>query len=330
MTGYDGIWVLVETGPQGWAKPVGLELMTPALELKAHSGHPVTAVVIGSGVTPAAGQAAAHGADRLLVVDHPDYARYATETYAHALTQLILEHRPQVVLLGATPNGRDLAPRVACRLQTGLTADCTGIGWDGDRQLVRWTRPAFSGNMMAEILCPTARPQMGTVRPGVFPRRERPAVGEPERLDALVPLPQGLPLLRVLEEAQAQDTSGHLDEAALILAGGRGLGGPQGFQLLSSLAQKLGGAVGATRAAVEAGWIAHSHQIGQTGLSVGPKVYLACGISGAVQHLAGIGAADLVIAINPDPDAPIFRHADYGIVGEALPILRQLDRLLES
>ena len=234
------------------------------------------------------------------------------------------KYGPTSMLIGATNNGRDLGPRVSCRLKTGLTADCTGLDVDAESGNVAWTRPAFGGNLMATILCPDHRPQIGTVRPGVFKKGEAgeakaEIIKEDIHVDAADIRTQILELIKE-EGGETVDLEG----AEIIVSGGRGVGGPEGYAPIKELADLLGGVVGASRAAVDAGWIAHAHQVGQTGKTVGPKLYIACGISGAIQHVAGMSGADCIVAINKDPDAPIFDIADYGVVGnlfEVLPVM---------
>ena len=230
------------------------------------------------------------------------------------------------MLIGATNNGRDLGPRVSCRLKTGLTADCTALDIDEESGNVAWTRPAFGGNLMATILCPDHRPQIGTVRPGVFKKCGL-VIGSAEIIKEDIRITQDQIRTQVLELIKEMDSE-HVDleGAEIIVSGGRGVGGPEGFAPVRALAKALGATVGASRAAVDSGWIAHAHQVGQTGKTVGPKLYIACGISGAIQHLAGMSGSDTIVAINKDPDAPIFDVADYGIVGnlfEVLPVLTE-------
>ena len=320
------LWVFVETNEDGSAKNVGLELLTPGKEMACKQGGALTAVVIGSGVDAAVRAAGEHGAEKVLVVDEPEYKHYSTDAYTIALCTLVEKYGPTSMLIGATNNGRDLGPRVSCRLKTGLTADCTALDIDEESGNVAWTRPAFGGNLMATILCPDHRPQIGTVRPGVFKKGE---AGENRaeviREDIHVPAEdirtQVLELIRELGDEKVD-----LEGAEIIVSGGRGVGGPEGFAPVRELAEALGATVGASRAAVDAGWIPHAHQVGQTGKTVGPKLYIACGISGAIQHLAGMSGSDVIVAINKDPDAPIFDVADYGVVGdlfEVLPVLTE-------
>ena len=318
------LWVFVETNEDGTAKNVGIELLTPGHDMAVKQGGALVAVVIGSGVDAAVQAASEHGADKVIVVDGPEYKTYTTDAYAIALCTLVEKYGPTSMLIGATNNGRDLGPRVSCRLKTGLTADCTGLDIDEESGNVAWTRPAFGGNLMATILCPDHRPQIGTVRPGVFKKGEAgeakaEIIKEDIHVDAADIRTQILELIKE-EGGETVDLEG----AEIIVSGGRGVGGPEGYAPIKELADLLGGVVGASRAAVDAGWIAHAHQVGQTGKTVGPKLYIACGISGAIQHVAGMSGADCIVAINKDPDAPIFDIADYGVVGnlfEVLPVM---------
>ena len=318
------LWVFVETNEDGTAKNVGIELLTPGHDMAVKQGGALVAVVIGSGVDAAVQAASEHGADKVIVVDGPEYATYTTDAYAIALCTLVEKYGPTSMLIGATNNGRDLGPRVSCRLKTGLTADCTGLDIDAESGNVAWTRPAFGGNLMATILCPDHRPQIGTVRPGVFKKGEAgeakaEIIKEDIHVDAADIRTQILELIKE-EGGETVDLEG----AEIIVSGGRGVGGPEGYAPIKELADLLGGVDGASRAAVDAGWIAHAHQVGQTGKTVGPKLYIACGISGAIQHVAGMSGSDCIVAINKDPDAPIFDIADYGVVGnlfEVLPVM---------
>ena len=320
------LWVFVETNEDGTAKNVGIELLTPGKMMAGKQGGALVAVVIGSGVDEAVKAANEHGADKIIVVDGPEFKHYSTDAYAIALCTLVEKYGPTSMMIGATNNGRDLGPRVSCRLNTGLTADCTALDIDEESGNVAWTRPAFGGNLMATILCPDHRPQIGTVRPGVFKKSEAGAataeiVKEDIHVDASSIRTQILELIQDMESEKVD-----LEGAEIIVSGGRGVGGPEGFAPVKALADVLGATVGASRAAVDAGWIAHAHQVGQTGKTVGPKLYIACGISGAIQHLAGMSGSDVVVAINKDPDAPIFDVADYGVVGnlfEVLPVLTE-------
>ena len=327
------LWVYVETKEDGSAKNVGLELLGPGRDLADKQGGKLVAIVIGSGVDQAVNEASAQGANQVIVVDAPEFKDYTTDAYTAALYHLIEKYGPTTLLIGATPDGRDLGPRLACRIKTGLTADCTALDIDEESGNVAWTRPAFGGNLMATILCPDHRPQIGTVRPGVF-KKSPPAEPKAEiiREEFHVPPEQiRTELLEIIQETAGELVD--LEGADIIVSGGRGVGGPEGFAPVKELAEVLGATVGASRAAVDAGWISHAHQVGQTGKTVAPKLYIACGISGAIQHLAGMSGSDCIVAINKDPDAPIFDVADYGIVGnlfEVLPALTEELRKLKA
>lgn len=318
---YKGVWVYVEQF-QGKARNVGHELIGEGRKLADAMGQELAAVVMGEGVEPLAKDMFASGADKVYLIDSPEYKHYSTDAYTTALAELIQTYKPSVILMGATNDGRDLGPRVACRVGTGLTADCTNLGIDEETGLVAWTRPAFGGNIMATILCPNHRPQMGTVRPNVFKRpvQDTGRSGEIVRVASKVN-PHDIRTKFIELLSVSETASCNLDEAQFIVAGGRGMGKPENFALIEELATILGGAVGASRAAVDAGWKPAIHQVGQTGKTVAPKVYIACGISGAIQHLAGMSTSDTIIAINKDADAPIFKFADFGIVGDVLEVL---------
>jgi electron transfer flavoprotein alpha subunit len=318
------LWVFVETKEDGAAKNVGIELLNPGRRLADKQGGKLVAVVVGCHVDAAVQDAGAHGADRVIVVDGGEFQRYTTDAYTAALAHLLEKYAPTSMLIGATPNGRDLGPRLSCRLGTGLTADCTALDIDEESGNIAWTRPAFGGNLMAVILCPDHRPQLGTVRPGVFkkpdPRKNK---AEVIREDFHVPADQiRTTLLKTIRETA--DEIVDLEGADIIVSGGRGVGSADGFRVIRELADALGATVGASRAAVDEGWITHSHQVGQTGKTVGPKLYIACGISGAIQHLAGMSSSDVIVAINKDFDAPIFSIADYGFVGNLFEIVPAL------
>ena len=318
------LWVFVETNIDGSAKNVGIELLTPGRMMAEKQGGALTAVVIGNHVQSAVDQAAIHGADKILVVEGAEYEHYSTDAYTIALCSLVEKYGPTSMMIGATNNGRDLGPRVSCRLKGGLTADCTALDIDETSGNVAWTRPAFGGNLMATIMCPDSRPQIGTVRPGVF-KKCTPTAAKAAIIREDIHVDEKDIRTQVLELiSEMGDEHVDLEGAEVIVSGGRGVGGPEGFDTIRALADVLGATVGASRAAVDSGWISHAHQVGQTGKTVGPKLYIACGISGAIQHLAGMSSSDVVVAVNKDPDAPIFDMADYGVVGnlfEVLPVL---------
>lgn len=316
------LWVFIETKEDGSARNVGVELLNPGRRLANKQGGNLVAVVIGSGVDTAVAEAAAHDADQVIIVDGPEYANYTTDAYVIAMHTLVEKYGPTTLMVGATPNGRDFAPRLSCRLKTGLTADCTSLDIDDATGNVAWTRPAFGGNLMATILCANTRPQIGTVRPGVFKKAAEVAPhAEIIKEEIHVPAHQiRTELIQVIRETAAEIVD--LEGAEIIVSGGRGVGGPEGFKThIKPLADALGATVGASRAAVDSGWISHAHQVGQTGKTVAPKLYIACGISGAIQHQAGMSGSDCIVAINRDPEAPIFEIAHYGIVGNLFDVL---------
>ncbi len=325
------LWVFIETGEDGRAKSVGLELLNPGRRLADAQGGALTAVVIGYQTEPAVKEAAVYGADKIIVVDGPEYEHYTTDAYADALYALVTKYGPTTMMIGATNEGRDMGPRLSCRLKTGLTADCTAVDYDEETGNIAWTRPTFGGNLMATIMCPEHRPQIGTVRPGVFKKGERNDDNQPEIIHEDIHIAADrirTHVVEVIRELNAENVN--LESADVIVAGGRGVGGPEGFEPLKELADLLGGVVGASRAAVDSDWIGHVHQVGQTGKTVGPKLYIACGISGAIQHVAGMSGSDIIVAINKDPDAPIFGMADYGIVGDLKQVIPALIKEIKA
>jgi electron transfer flavoprotein alpha subunit len=329
MSDYKNIWALIEA-VDGQAKSIGLEMVVGGRRLADAVNEKLVAVVIGSGTDAAVTAAVGYGADQVIVVDGADYAEYSTEGYTYALEQLVNKYKPATLLIGANINGRDLAPRLAARLKTGLAADCVGVEIDPATGVVQWTRPAYGGNNQAVIECPTARPQMGTVRASVFKRGEPDTARTAEIIKEDIALPAGTVRTTLVEKIAEVAEGIKLEDAEVVVSGGRGVGSAENFALLKELADLLGGAVGASRAAVDAGWISHLAQVGQTGKTVSPKLYIACGISGAIQHLAGMSGSDCVIAINRDPDAPIFDVADYGIVGNIKDVLPALTAAIKK
>lgn len=322
LAAYQGVWVWIEQF-QGEACSISWEMLGQARRLADQRKTAVTACVLGHNVEHIAKQAIVYGADRVFWVDHPSLAVYRTKPYADTLVELVRQYKPEIFLLGASSRGRDLAGSVATELYTGLTADCTGLDIDPETNLLRQTRPAFGGNIMATIICPNYRPQMATVRHRVF---EMPTADGTRRgqIVAIKPaLDEGQIATRVVDFIMEQGTV-NLADARIIVSGGRGVGGPEGFNPIRELAEVLGGAVGSSRAAVDAGWIPYAHQVGQTGRTVRPDLYIACGISGAVQHLAGMGTAKIIVAINKDPEAPIFGVANYGVVGDLFQVVPAL------
>ncbi len=318
---YRGVWVFGEQ-VDGAIQPVVPELIAKGRELADKLGEPLAVVVPGEGMDEACAALLRHPVETVLQVDHPRLRAYAAEPYARVLTGLIRARKPAVVLAGATAIGRSFLARVAVDCGTGLTADCTGLDVTAERHLLQ-TRPAFGGNIMARILCRRHRPQMATVRHKVFkPAAAGSGIGG--TVERIAPAEN---LLRNRARRMAfraeKEYAENIAEADIIVAGGRGLGGSDGFALLQALARRLGGAVGASRAAVDAGWIPYSHQVGQTGKTVAPKLYIACGISGAVQHQVGM-QGETIVAINKDPSAPIFDLATYGIVGDLYEVVPAL------
>lgn len=326
---YKGVYVFVET-EEGKPKAVSCELLTPARQLADKLGEFVGAFVVGYHVDEAANLCAQYGADRVIVIDGPEYQYYTTDAFTNALHKAVEKYRPNVMLIGATNNGRDLGPRLSCRLQTGLTADCTSLDVNVESRNMEWTRPAFGGNLLATIMCPDDRPQMGTVRQGVFKRREPDPSHRAEIIrEDIRTRPEEIST-RLIKRVREVAESVNLEEADIIVAGGYGLGKAENFKYLEELAEALGGQVGATRKVVDAGWIAHAYQVGQTGKTVAPKLYIAVGISGAIQHLAGMSGSETVVAVNKDAGAPIFGAAHYGIVGDYKEVLPELTKQIKK
>lgn len=325
---FRGLWVVAEQRG-GRLQEVAFELLGKGRDLADQLGVSLGAVLLGHGVGDCVAPLFEHGADRVYVVDHPALDAYTAEPYAEAMSELIRRHKPEIVLAGATSIGRGFIARVAIQVNAGLTADCTELAVDPESRQLLQTRPAFGGNIMATILCPNHRPQMATVRPKVF-ARPAPAAGRTgERMDETMELKA--PVVRVLETVNAMQNEVNVAGAEFIVTGGRGMGGAENFKLLAELADALGGAaVGASRAAVDAGWISSFHQVGQTGKTVRPKIYIACGVSGQIQHLVGMNSSDTIIAINKDPDAPIFDVADIGIVGDLFEVVPELIKALRQ
>ena len=319
---YKDVWVFGEQ-KNGEAANVSLELLGEGRKLADQLGVKLAAVLLGQNMEAAAKTLISFGADDVYMVDHPMLNNFNDESYSDIFVQLINKYKPEIVLLGATTYGRSLAPRVSSRLNTGLTADCTKLEIDTEKRLLLQTRPAFGGNLMATIICPNHRPQMSTVRPKVMKALEPDSARNGEIIRPDVVMPDDVKV-KVLDIVTTLCETVNLTEADIIVSGGRGMADPKNFVLVEELAGVLGGAVGATRATVDAGWVDYSHQVGQTGKTVGPKVYFACGISGAVQHLAGMSSSDTIIAINKDPEAPIFKIATIGIVGDVLEVLPAL------
>ena len=318
---YKGVYVFIQQVDNQVAG-VSHELLGKAKELAAKMETEVTAVLLGSGVSGLCSDLASYGADKIVMVDNKDLELYSTKPYAYAMCSVIAKYKPAVVLYGATAIGRDLAPRVAARVRTGLTADCTklDVADDGTKNL-RMTRPAFGGNIMATIICPEYRPQMATVRPGVM-QKIKPVAGAKAPVDNFaVEIPASEKDVQILDVVKKESHKMDIQDAKILVSGGRGMGCPENFKILEDCAAALGGTVSSSRACVDAGWVEKDIQVGQTGKTVRPNLYLACGISGAIQHLAGMEESDIIIAVNKDEGAPIFEVADYGVVGDATKII---------
>ena len=337
---YKGVYVFAQQ-VDNELSGIAFELLGKAKELAADLSTDVTAVLIGSGVKGLVDQLAEYGADKVIVVDDPELKEYRTEPYAHALASVINEYKPEIVLVGATAIGRDLGPRVSARVATGLTADCTVLeigdfpinpvpNQEQKHNQLLMTRPAFGGNTIATIACPDNRPQMATVRPGVMQKIDPIAGAKAEVIEynpGFTPNNKYVEILDVVKELS--DTVDIMD-AKILVSGGRGVGSKENFKLLEDLAEVLGGTVSCSRAVVENGWLPVERQVGQTGKTVRPNVYFAIGISGAIQHVAGMEESDIIVAINKDEDAPIFDVADYGIVGDLNKVLPPLTEMLKN
>ena len=347
LSAYKHIWVYAETR-NGELMGVARELIGEGHRLarEVSGDTKIYALLVGHELDALAQECFEYGADGAYLIDAPILKNFTTDGYTKAIVDAVKEYKPEIVIYGATHIGRDLAPRVAARLNTGLTADCTRLDVDIKTYIeyakkettldvstldpndpdkgLKQTRPAFGGNLMATIVCPRTRPQMSTVRPGVMQKRE-PVPGAKGEIIRVKPSVTEEDIhTKIVNIVKAAKEMVSLTDAKIICSGGRGLGGPEGFKLIKQFADKVGGVVGSSRAAVDAGWIDHSHQVGQTGTTVKPEIYFACGISGAIQHLAGMQTSKLIVAINKDPDAPIFGVADYGIVGDLYKVIPQI------
>lgn len=320
---YKGVWVFAEQRG-GVLQKVSLELLGKGREIADKLNTELTAVLLGNEVDELSKELVSYGADKVIFAKHSLLENYTTDGYTKVICDLENEKRPEIILIGASYIGRDLGPRVAARLNTGLTADCTGLDIDADSKNLMMTRPAFGGNLMATIECADHRPQMATVRPGVFEKLKRDENRTGKIEQAAVELKQEH--IRTVVEKIVKTAKDVVDisEANFIVSGGRGVGNKENFKLLQELAEELGGVVGASRAAVENGWLDKAYQVGQTGKTVRPTVYIACGISGAIQHLAGMQESDYIVAINKDADAPLMKVADLAIVGDFTKVVPEL------
>jgi electron transfer flavoprotein alpha subunit len=313
-----GIWVFAEV-KDGNIRKITFELLSQGKKMAEKLGEELVAVLLGSGVEGLTGRLAEY-ADKVYWVDDPALAQYTTDPYATILTNLLKEHQPSIFLCGATIMGKDLSPRIATRLQTGLATDCTGLTI-GDGNLLVAKRPVYAGKAFIELTCPVSRPQIASVRPNVLEMLPPSGAKKGETIKVEAKVDSGSLRTAVLEVVKAAGAKVDLTEAEIIVSGGRGMKGAENFKVLEELADVIHGTVGASRAAVDSGWREHGDQVGQTGKVVTPNLYIACGISGAIQHLAGMGSSKIIVAINKDPDAPIFQKADYGIVEDLFKVL---------
>ena len=337
---YKGVYVFAQQ-VDNIVNSIAFELIGKGKDLAADLGTEVTAVLVGSGVKGLADELAEYGADRVIVVDDPELKEYRTEPYAHALASVIEKYKPEIFLVGATAIGRDLGPRVSARIHTGLTADCTQLdigdfplnpipGKEQKHNQLLMTRPAFGGNTIATIACPYNRPQMATVRAGVMQKIE-PIKGAKANVEEFNPgFTPDNKYVEILDIVKSVAETVDIMDAKILVSGGRGVGSPENFKILEDLAEVLGGTVSCSRAVVDSGWKPKDLQVGQTGKTVRPNVYFAIGISGAIQHVAGMEESDIIVAINKDADAPIFDVADYGVVGDLNKIVPKLTEALKA
>ena len=324
------VFVFIEQR-DGRLQKVGMELLGKARDLADALGQDVVAMLLGGkGIKDQAETLIQHGADKVLVVEDEILKEYVTEPYTKAIYELVKKYDPEIAIYGATSIGRDLAPRLAARIHTGLTADCTGLEIDEESKNLLMTRPAFGGNLMATILCEDFRPQMSTVRPGVMQALAKDESRKGEIIEEKIDFTPADMNVKIKEILKLENKKKDITEAAILVSGGRGIGGPEGFSILQDLADELGAEVSTSRATVDAGWIEKDRQVGQTGKTVRPELYFALGISGAIQHLAGMEESDLIIAVNKNEGAPIFTVADLGIVGDLNAVVPKLTELIKK
>lgn len=324
---WKGILVIAEHR-QGIIQNITFELLGEALKLKEKTGQEVIVAVVGNDMDEQISELACYGADRIVYIKNPLLKQYTTDGYVNVLARYIQKIQPETVIIGASSLGRDLAPRLAARVGTGLTADCTGLDVSDDGNLLQ-TRPAFGGNLMATIVCRNNRPQMSTVRPGVM-EKARKTEGESQIEIIEEAVSESEIIAKVVETVIQERKEPPLTESSIIVSGGRGLKSPEGFDIIRQLADKLGGVVGSSRACVDLGWISPDRQVGQTGTTVRPKLYIACGISGAIQHLAGMSESETIVAINKDPNAPIHQVAHYSIVGDLFQVIPAIIQAIDD
>lgn len=329
---YSGICIYLEANGSNIAD-VGFELISEGRKLADSLGVELSAVAAGNSIKESAAEAFRYGLDKLYLLNSPVFSNNLDDIFAKALVQVIARYKPEIFLAGATPFGRTLIPRVAAILKTGLTADCTGLDIDSERKILLQTRPTFGGNILATIITRNARPQMATVRPHVMEKRIIDGVSaDYESKIEYIKIDDSRfkTKYNLLSADRELDEKINIADYDVIVSGGRGLGGSEKFSMLEELADLLGGVVGASRAAVDSGWISYPHQVGQTGKTVNPRIYIACGISGAIQHLAGMQTSDIIIAVNKDPDAPIFKAANYGIEGDLFEVVPALIKRIKN
>lgn len=329
ISNYKGVWVFAEQR-EGVIASVVFELLRKAQELASDLNTYVGAVLLGYGISHKAKSLIHRGADKVFVIDSPVLSHYIAENYTKAIAGLVGKYKPEIILAGATTIGRSLVSRIAVSIYTGLTADCTGLDIDKEKKILIQTRPAFGGNIMAQIISPNFRPQMATVRHKVMPESDTDTSRTGEIIKENFNENSQDRRIKFLDFIKETISTVNLAEADIIVSGGRGLGEAKNFSLIEELAQTLGGAVGSSRACVDSGWIPYSHQVGQTGRTVCPKIYIACGISGQIQHLVGMQSSKVIIAINKDPHAPIFKVANYGLVGDLFKIVPLLTKKLKE
>ena len=323
------IYVFIEQRDNKLEK-VGIELLGKARELADRLNEQVVAMLIGEKVKGHSDLLIHHGADKVIVIEDPMLKEYVTEPYAKSVFHIIKKYEPEIVLFGASSIGRDLAPRMAARIHTGLTADCTKLDIEDESNLLLMTRPAFGGNLMATIVCENFRPQMATVRPGVMQAMDSDTSRTGEVIEEKLEFTSEDMNVKIVDVLKHESKKKDITEANILVSGGRGLGGPEGFKPLEELAEALEAEVSSSRAAVDSGWITKDRQVGQTGKTVRPELYFAIGISGAIQHLAGMEESDLIIAINKDTDAPMFEVADLGVVGNLNAVVPKLTELIKK
>ncbi len=326
---YKGVWIFVEQRDKK-VQNVSLELLGKGREIADKLETTLTAVILGDEVKGEVNELIYYGADDVIVVEDKNLDIYMTEPYTKVFTSLINEKKPEIILIGATAIGRDLAPRVSARVHTGLTADCTSLDIDEENKNLLMTRPAFGGNIMATIICPEHRPQMSTVRPGVMQKIERDTSRKGNIEEYNAHIVQEDVNVEILEVVKEEKQKVNIEDAKVLVSGGRGVGNKENFESLEALAKELGGTVSASRAVIDAGIMDSARQVGQTGKTVRPDLYIACGISGAIQHIAGMEESEFIIAINKNMDAPIFEVADVGIVGDVNKVIPQLVEELKA